>query len=779
MNQKEYTKRRDELISIFSNIQEEIQKKPEIEKKYFPDLAKNLNARIKKLSENQFKMVLCGAFQGGKSTTFNTICNGRELSPTGFGIKTSACLVEAHYLSDANAKEHAKIYLRSSSDIVEGFQKALGAEILSYMRANGKEHLIKPRTLSFYFDVFNNEYLEILSNVVDEELKLHERDRSNYNSERLDILKYAKIVVDAVKSGKIKKEWIESASYECSLDEAKESLKFPPDFSSTWRSRNFSLEEIKWAFIRKVELHLKGVSRMAEFGFVLVDAPGLFTSDWDSNLTLTAINNADAVLFIISCEKEIDKETIRAIKKIKDEAQNVPMFLGFNRKTDEVATRDIISSSILKLHEAGLDFKEDEYTNFHARLSLNLLLYKESDDLKLIRNIKNDASNCYDIDILKTKESIAENEGILNEKASLDKLVSKGSNFIAKNRGGAVLKNNIDNILGVLKEVRDGNVKSMLDSSSERRKQNKQKLKEEEARYENFKKTKSIILSKDNSEYKKLVSELEDVFYKEIKNEFEYYLNLEINTIELEIHYHDGGGDPSIFAVELYDSLLKTYKKILIRDELDEHLALHLNHVLNRKLIESLNYVRYLIEIRNKITDSAASIKKQLQVELKNEKISLINIDDIDLTNSAEIFVQPSLTVNKNNNLLTRLDRTWIFIKRLPILGYGSDSEKCYKVVSGIFLDENLGELENSIFDQLKKISNNCATKIVKTLYNGINSFMLKKDKNFSKILKSLKSDFDKSNADFQKLQEAANKLSTEFLDPAIAKLESFKKNLG
>ena len=159
MDQNEYSKRRDELICIFSNIQEAIQKKPEMEEKYFPNLVETLSARIKKLSEDQFKMVLCGAFQGGKSTTFNAICNGRDLSPTGFGIKTSACLVEAHYLSDVSAEEYAKIYLRSASDIVEGFQKVLGDRILNYMKANGKEHLIKLGVLSFYFDVFNNEYL--------------------------------------------------------------------------------------------------------------------------------------------------------------------------------------------------------------------------------------------------------------------------------------------------------------------------------------------------------------------------------------------------------------------------------------------------------------------------------------------------------------------------------------------------------------------------------------------------------------------------------------------
>ena len=44
--------------------------------------------------------------------------------------------------------------------------------------------------------------------------------------------------------------------------------------------------------------------------------------------------------------------------------------------------------------------------------------------------------------------------------------------------------------------------------------------------------------------------------------------------------------------------------------------------------------------------------------------------------------------------------------------------------------------------------------------------------------MKILKSDVDKSDTDFQKLQETLNNFSIEFLDPTIAKLETYKKNL-
>ncbi len=71
-----------------------------------PDIAHSLQniEQIESGATSQhFKIVLVSSFQGGKSTIFNTLCGGRELSPTGFGLKTSAAVAEAHFLDDEHA----------------------------------------------------------------------------------------------------------------------------------------------------------------------------------------------------------------------------------------------------------------------------------------------------------------------------------------------------------------------------------------------------------------------------------------------------------------------------------------------------------------------------------------------------------------------------------------------------------------------------------------------------------------------------------------------------
>ena len=91
---KWYEIRRNELLELIEKTSS-----LQIQEKY----AKELAEVKKKCLENQFEIVLIGEFQGGKSTTFNALCDGRDLSPRGLGgggIKTSAAIISAQNISD-------------------------------------------------------------------------------------------------------------------------------------------------------------------------------------------------------------------------------------------------------------------------------------------------------------------------------------------------------------------------------------------------------------------------------------------------------------------------------------------------------------------------------------------------------------------------------------------------------------------------------------------------------------------------------------------------------
>ena len=83
-----------------------------------------------KVSNDIFSLVLIGAFQSGKSTLFNYLCDGRELSPVGpggGGIRTSGCRVSAHCIEEGS-EEYAIISWRSADELL----RSLGNKLLPY-----------------------------------------------------------------------------------------------------------------------------------------------------------------------------------------------------------------------------------------------------------------------------------------------------------------------------------------------------------------------------------------------------------------------------------------------------------------------------------------------------------------------------------------------------------------------------------------------------------------------------------------------------------------------
>ena len=78
---------------------------PELE----PDSKQKLGLTKKKLYQDIFSIAFMAEFGSGKSTTFDCFCDGRELSHTGFGIKTSACNISAQNIEDSAEHEYSEI----------------------------------------------------------------------------------------------------------------------------------------------------------------------------------------------------------------------------------------------------------------------------------------------------------------------------------------------------------------------------------------------------------------------------------------------------------------------------------------------------------------------------------------------------------------------------------------------------------------------------------------------------------------------------------------------
>ena len=111
MNQKEYTSHRQKLLGLMDDA---------FAIKDIPvEAREELQEAKRTLLEDSFEIVLIGEFQGGKSTTFNALCDGREISPRGALIKTSACRISAHNLADLSKAEYARIEWKSDVELLK------------------------------------------------------------------------------------------------------------------------------------------------------------------------------------------------------------------------------------------------------------------------------------------------------------------------------------------------------------------------------------------------------------------------------------------------------------------------------------------------------------------------------------------------------------------------------------------------------------------------------------------------------------------------------------
>ena len=122
---EQYNFHRSRLIDFCAKADKVLKKAAEIQKR--PD---NYENPADKLKADTYTLVLIGAFQSGKSTLFNYLCDGRELSPVGpggGGIRTSGCQVTAHSIKEGE-KERAEITWRSPAELLS----ALGSCLIEY-----------------------------------------------------------------------------------------------------------------------------------------------------------------------------------------------------------------------------------------------------------------------------------------------------------------------------------------------------------------------------------------------------------------------------------------------------------------------------------------------------------------------------------------------------------------------------------------------------------------------------------------------------------------------
>ena len=364
-----YEKKRNDLIKLIEGILDTA-------KDLSADARKELSDAVSKLRRNSFEIVLVGEFQGGKSTLFDTICGGREISPRGQGIKTSACKISAVSLPDSEA-EYVDLRWKTDDelmltmiDIVKNNLENGSGEHGLFNRKNEVNGTPVLPSLS------DRNVREIAAKALASEWETYRASPAAYDPDdrgRLDLLQIASLILrfyDNPVLSELRKRT------RVSVDELKRLVVFPKDWADRWleggEKTEWRFEEVPFVFLGEAfaHIHCKGLERL---GCVVTDCPGLFAGPWDTRVAEEAMMNADAILYLIGGIRAATDSDKRAWGHILKTDQGHKVFFAINaRNSRRHCAQILLPNDFAMIKQRGFNLKaKDDISIFNALLAFN------------------------------------------------------------------------------------------------------------------------------------------------------------------------------------------------------------------------------------------------------------------------------------------------------------------------------------------------------------------------------------------------------------------------
>lgn len=351
-----------------------------------------------RLRSKAFNIVLSGGHGGGKSTTFNAICDGREIVPRGAMSGRCACKISAQNLFDPDVEEYAELEWKQHDEllsmIIDLIEPCLRHRIPERFGAMCASEMVHNLRLSKSEDVV------LIKACLEDEWEKYKLSPSDYDREetgKLDVLYISRLIVeycgreeyahifsnDTVEDQCGNKEPVHTKIPVADLEKY---IHLPHHWAERWLTKgakSFSANEVAFAFLRSVMCHLHSPT-LAKLGCVISECPGLldygFTSCTASESDQTMLE-ADAILYFVNGSRTLSNYDLIALKNIQNICQDHKLFIVINAK----GKRDLLKSTIIPadlsfLRNAG--FMNVNPDNLYVLNSLLGLCSRNGDAIK-------------------------------------------------------------------------------------------------------------------------------------------------------------------------------------------------------------------------------------------------------------------------------------------------------------------------------------------------------------------------------------------------------------
>lgn len=367
--QNEYIRLKDKVVDLMEETQgvlDAVQKECALD-------ADRYKLPIEKIEGDRMTLTLVGEFQSGKSTMFNYLCGGKELSPCGRGtggIATSACQVVASALPAGEKKDYAEVTWRNKKDIVG---------VLESYHIVSEDGQFKPEEFDLdkkkCRDKVEQYLLEKLVHKPSQNVKLKPEERNRFRH-ALILSHFYDMFRARIELGEERIEEVKQARcyasyphlYESRYNEEVEKDGKPLD-------KVFTEEEVAFAFCKKLHYYVDSEYLKRE-RIDVEDCPGLFANECDTDVANECIKNTDAILFGIKGESSLSEQCVEALTKCRAQlGADDRLFFGANvkGKTLNDWKRNVKKDCVQKIE--GVGFVEPELYDYHTALALRSLEY--------------------------------------------------------------------------------------------------------------------------------------------------------------------------------------------------------------------------------------------------------------------------------------------------------------------------------------------------------------------------------------------------------------------
>ena len=350
MDPKIYEEKRNALIGILDGIMATATDLPE-------ETRTKLAEAAEKLKRNSFEIALVGEFQGGKSTTFNTYCDWRLISPVGVGIKTSATKISAQAIPPED-EERAELRWKSDDELMLTMLPIVQRQLEGdpdHQRLFMGDELPRLR---------DPEIFAIAQRAISDEWAFYEANRQHYVKlvkDGLDTLQIATVILKYFNDPGLEEL---RATERVSINELSKFVQFPVDWVVKWESdgvnANWDLEQTAFVFLGGANCFIHSTN-LERLGCIITDCPGLFAGPWDTKIATEAIRSADAVLYLIGGSTSMKEGDKRALSEIIKSQQQHKLYFAINARQTRANTLEALRPADFAIIKSlGIDLQSEE-----------------------------------------------------------------------------------------------------------------------------------------------------------------------------------------------------------------------------------------------------------------------------------------------------------------------------------------------------------------------------------------------------------------------------------